>query len=151
MSTRFATVADIPRVVELLAEFGSHAQRGYRPAASQDQSRLLSLVTAWQQRHYIKVAVDHNQVVGMIIAELGQDFWDPTVNIMQERAWYVKHSKRASRVSAQLWQEFDRDTSEYIQSGRIASVLLSTQGPSTNFDPSRRGWRLIEQIWIKEK
>lgn len=151
MLCRFATLEDVPGVCELLKQFSLEARVGFRSwRAESDTPRLYKLVTAWQQHHYVRVAVDNNQVVGTLIAELGQDFWDPERKLLQERAWYVSESHRHSRVGVKLWQAWDRDCDEYLRKGRVQAVLLSTQGPDTNFDPGRRGWRLIEQTWMKE-
>ena len=151
MITRFATYQDIASVCELLKEFSQAARVGFRPWSSeQDTPRIFKLVTRWQQDHYVRVAVQDNQIVGTLIAEQGPDFWDPDRRLLQERAWYVKKSHRGSRAGAQLWLAWDRDCAKYLQSGRVQAVLLSTQGPDTNFDPGRRGWKLIEQTWMKE-
>lgn len=151
MLCRFATYQDIPAVCELLKEFSSQARVGFRPwSTEQDTPRIFKLVTRWQQQHYVRVAVQDSQVVGTLIAEHGTDFWDPDRQLLQERAWFVTKSHRGSRAGAVLWQAWDRDCDQYIMQGRVQAVLLSTQGPETNFDPSRRGWKLIEQTWMKE-
>jgi len=151
MLCRFATLQDVPGVCELLKQFSQAARVGFRPWSSEsDTPRIYKLVTAWQQQHYVRVAVDNNQIVGTLIAELGQDFWDPERKLLQERAWYVSESHRGTRVGVKLWQAWDQDCDQYLKSGRVQAVLLSTQGSSTNFDPGRRGWRLIEQTWMKE-
>ena len=151
MLCRFATLADIPGVCELLRQFSQASRVGFRTwRAESDTPRLYRMVHHWQQHHYVRVAVQDNQIVGTLIAEHGQDFWDPERRILQERAWFVTESHRGSRAGALLWQNWHKDTTRYLEQGRVDAVLLSTQGPDTNFDPGRRGWRLIEQTWIKE-
>lgn len=151
MQCRFATFADIPSVCELLKEFSQSARVGFRPWSSEsDTPRIYKMVTHWQQHHYMRVAVNNNQVQGVLIAEHGSDFWDPERKLLQERAWFVSKTHRGSRAGAQLWLAWDRDCEQYLREGRVQAVLLSTQGTDTNFDPGRRGWRLIEQTWMKE-
>lgn len=150
MITRFATIHDTASVVNLLREFSQQARVGFRPWIESDTPRLQRMVQAWQQHHYVRVCEHNDQVIGVLIAELGQDFWDPERRLLQERAWFVTESHRGSRAGAVLWQAWDRDAKQYLQQRRVQAVLLSTQGPSTNFDPSRRGWNLIEQTWMKE-
>ena len=151
MLCRFATLVDVPGVCELLKQFSQASRVGFREwRQNSDTPRLYRMVHYWQQHHYVRVAVQDDQVVGTLIAEHGQDFWDPERRILQERAWYVTESHRGSRAGAQLWQAWHKDTTRYLEQGRVSAVLLSTQGPDTNFDPGRRGWRLIEQTWIKE-
>jgi hypothetical protein len=151
MLCRFATLADVPGVCELLKQFSQASRVGFRTwRQNSDTPRLYRMVHHWQQHHYVRVAVLEDQIVGTLIAEHGQDFWDPERRILQERAWYVAESHRGSRAGALLWQNWHKDTTRYLEQGRVSAVLLSTQGPDTNFDPGRRGWRLIEQTWIKE-
>ena len=151
MHSRFATLQDIPAVSELLKQFSLEARVGFRPwSTEQDTPRIFKLVTRWQQDHYVRVAVQDTEIVGTLIAELGIDFWDPDRKLLQERAWFVSKSHRGSRAGAVLWRAWDQDCDEYLRKGRVQAVLLSTQGPDTNFDPGRRGWKLIEQTWMKE-
>ena len=150
MSTRFATVADIPSVVELLMQFGQEAAVGFRTATHKDTQRVYSLVSNWVHNHYVRVATDQDQVVAVLVAERGQDFWDPERSLLQERAWYVVPQHRGTRLSARLWQAWQQDSTAYVDRNQVQAVLMSTQGAKTEFDPGRRGWRLIEQTWIKE-
>lgn len=150
MSTRFATFQDTPVLIDLLLEFGREARVGFRSARSEDSQRLARMLGAWMRDHYVRVAVEQDHIIGMIIAERGSDFWDPERVILQERVWYVKPEYRHSRASARLWSAWQQDSDQYVQNGAVNMVMMSTQGPTTNFDPGRRGWRLIEQTWIKE-
>ena len=151
MHTRFATLADVPDVVRLLMQFSQEATVGFRTPRSDDLGRLARMVGAWQKHHYCRVAEHESQVVGIMIAEMGTDFWDPDRQVLQERAWYVEPDSRHTRAGAVLWQAWSQDTTDYLAQGRVQAVLLSTQGPATAFDPSRRGWRLIEQTWMREQ
>lgn len=150
MTTRFATMADIPDLVVLLEAFGREARVGFRTAHNQDRARLAHLVQAWCLDHYVRVAVSDGQIRGVIIAERGQDFWDPERCLLQERVWYVVPEYRGTRLSARLWQAWQQDSDHYLQGRRVDMVMMSTQGTATDFDPGRRGWRMIEQTWIKE-
>lgn len=148
--TRFAIIADLPRIMAMLESFGREAWVGFRSPTAQDRERLQRMVLAWITNHYVRVALNQDQVCGMIIAERGQDFWDPERVLLQERVWWIEPHCRNSRISAKLWQAWQQDSDQYVRSGRVQGVLLSTQAAHTDFDPGRRGWRLIEQIWIKE-
>lgn len=150
MSTRFATVADIPAVVQLLMQFAQEAEVGFRSATAKDTQRVYNLVNNWIHCHYVRVACVADQVVAVLVAERGQDFWDPERSLLQERAWYVVPQYRGTRLSARLWQAWQQDSTVYVERKQVQAVLMSTQGAKTEFDPGRRGWRLIEQTWIKE-
>jgi hypothetical protein len=148
--SRFATIADTPAISQLLLAFAAEARVGFRDSTSADASRLARMLGYWIRDHYVRVAEQHGAVVGVLIAERGQDFWDPERTVLQERAWYVLPQYRNSKASARLWQTWQQDSDKYIENHNVNMVLMSTQGPTTHFDPGRRGWRLIEQTWIKE-
>jgi hypothetical protein len=150
MSTRFATRADIPAVVDLLLQFAAEARVGFRHAEPTDTARLTQMSLNWIHNHYVRVAVQGSDIIGMLIAERGSDFWDPSRSILQERVWYVVPQHRASRASARLWQAWQQDSDQYITDHTVDLVMMSTQGQHTDFDPGRRGWRMVEQTWIKE-
>lgn len=150
MSTRFATIVDTPQLIELLLQFSQEARVGFRSPTPADNKRLSQMIGFWIRDHYVRVAELNGSIIGVLIAERGQDFWDPARSILQERAWYVVPEHRHSRASARLWSDWQQHSTDYVSSNRVQSVLMSTQGPTTQFDPGRRGWRLIEQTWIKE-
>lgn len=150
MTTRFATLVDVPDLAELLLQFAAEARVGFRSASSQDHNRLSRMLAHWIHDHYVRVALDDKKIVGVLIAERGQDFWDPNRKVLQERAWYVLPEYRGTRFSARLWQAWQQDSSDYVKRDLVDMVIMSTQGPTTKFDPGRKGWRLIEQTWVKE-
>jgi hypothetical protein len=147
---RFATLQDVPGIVAVLQQFAHEARVGFRSWRSSDTDRVAGIVAHWVRDHYVRVILVDNTVVGVLIAELGQDFWDPERRLLQERAWFVLPEYRHTRLSARLWQAWQQDTHHYLDQARVDAVLMSTQGPDTDFDVSSRGWRCIEQTWMRE-
>jgi len=64
--------------------------------------------------------------------------------------WQQDHYVRVAVRDTEIVGTRNQDCDQYLAQGRVQAVLLSTQGPDTNFDPGRRGWKLIEQTWMKE-
>ena len=150
MITRFARITDRDQIVKLLLAFAQEACVGFRSARQQDRARLQNAVQWWIQHHYVRVCDQDGELGGVIIAERGPDFWDPDRTILQERAWYMRPDLRGTRASARLWQAWQQDSDAWIDQHRVDMVVMSTQGTATDFDPGRRGWRLIEQTWAKD-
>jgi hypothetical protein len=148
--TRFAVATDLAAVVQLLLAFGREARVGFRAAETQDVRRVTELVAAWIRSHYVRIAEVNGDIIGVLIAERAADFWDPSRTVLQERAWYVRPEHRGSRASARLWQAWQADSDAYLADHRIDLAVMSTQGSATPFDPARRGWRMVEQTWLKE-
>jgi len=147
---RFATRSDVPSIVAVLQHFSQEARVGFRSWRDTDTERVARVVAHWVDQHYVRVITAQDSVVGVLIAELGTDFWDPDRRLLQERAWYVLPEHRHSRLSARLWQAWQQDSQQYLTQRRVDAVLMSTQGPATDFNVSSRGWRLIEQTWMRE-
>jgi hypothetical protein len=147
-STRFANLLDAVAVRDLLIEFSREAQVGFRAPDHADLVRVQRACQSWIQDHYVRVATQDHRVVGILVAEKTQDFWDPQRRFLIERAWYMLPESRSHRVSVALWQSWQDDVTRYLGSGRIDAAFMSTQG-TTGIDLSRRGWSLVENHWIR--
>jgi len=148
---RFAQTQDISGIIQTLRAFSEEATVGFRHFTQADHDRLVPLVQNWIQNHYVKVALSDDAVVGCIIAEKINDFWDPSQLYLQERAWYILNDHRATRLSVSLWQHWNKDSQDYLMRGIVNGVLMSTQGEDSNFNPGKRGWQHIETVWIKKE
>lgn len=148
--SRFAQLQDSSQVVQLLIAFSQECDVGFRQPREQDHTRLTAVVANWILNHYVRVIEYQGQVVGVLIAEKGADFWDPERQILQERAWYVQPHARHTRASARLWSDWQKDSDQYLEKQQVHAVLMSTQGQGTTFDVGQRGWRCIEKTWLKE-
>lgn len=149
-NTRFATSLDQEDITDLLMMFAEEAQIGFRSARRADRDRMRRCVQAWTLDHYVRVVTRDHQVVGMIIAERGPDFWDPERVFLVERAWYMHPGARATRGSVLLWRAWTQDVDHYIESGLISAASMSTQG-TTGVDLRDRGWCLVENHWIRTR
>lgn len=147
---RAGSITDIYNIIQLLKEFSQEADVGFRQFQHSDRERLVYMIQNWINNHYVRVIDVGDELVGIIVAELINDFWDPDRRFLQERAWYVKKDYRSTRESVRLWQRWQNDCDQYLNRKIVDGVLLSTQTDSTDFNPGRRGWRAIEMVWIKE-
>jgi N-acetylglutamate synthase-like GNAT family acetyltransferase len=147
---RSATVHDIEAVLVLLKDFAAASIIDYKAWTAVDESaarfRLLNLVL----HQYLIVAEKEGELIGMIGACKEQDPWIASLSRMRELFWWVAPAHRRGRLSAELYIRWEQDCERFIRDKLVDQVSLSTQPGSSDLDLTKRGWRCVEQHWIKE-
>lgn len=147
---RPARVADIEQLLKLLKAFASASLLDYNSWTEQDLAYARERLTNVILYHYLMVAEDNEQVVGMIGAMKEQDPWIGNRTRMRELFWWVTPAYRKGRLSAELYLQWEKDCERFIRDKLVDQVSLSTQPGSTDVNLGKRGWRCVEQHWIKE-
>jgi N-acetylglutamate synthase-like GNAT family acetyltransferase len=147
---RPAQVQDLDRMLEMLKSFASASLINYSEWTEQDLASARQRLTNMIINHYLIVAERAGELVGMIGAMREQDPWIRSHTRMRELFWWVEPEHRRSRVSAELFVRWEADAAKWLEKNMVNSVSLSTQPGSSDIDLSRRGWRCVEQHWIKE-
>ena len=147
---RPATVGDVEQVLKLLQAFAGASLLDYKSWTQQDLSCARERLTNIILYHYLMVAEDAGVVTGMIGAMKEQDPWIGSRTRMRELFWWVEPDSRGTRCSAELYLRWERDCERFIRDKLVDQVSLSTQPGSTNVNLDKRGWRCVEQHWIKE-
>lgn len=149
---RPAKIRDLGRLQILLLAFADASLIGYghhyrERDITNLQVKLLDLIL----HHYVMVAEQGGDIIGAIGAVREQDYWVQGITRLREVFWWVEPDYRSSRASAALFLRWQRDAERHLEEGRVQQVSLSTQPGVTNIDLERRGWRCVEEHWIKEK
>jgi hypothetical protein len=147
---RPARVADVEQLLQLLKAFAGASLLDYNSWTQQDLSCARERLTNIILYHYLMVAEDNGVVTGMIGAMKEQDPWIGSRTRMRELFWWVEPASRGTRSSAELYLQWERDCERFIRDKLVDQVSLSTQPGSTNVNLDKRGWRCVEQHWIKE-
>jgi RimJ/RimL family protein N-acetyltransferase len=147
---RPATVKDLDQLIDLLKAFASASLVSYSDWTEQDVASARQRLTNMILNHYIMVADKDDKVIGAIGAIREQDPWIRSKNRMRELFWWVDPEYRRSRLSAQLFVRWQGDVERWLEKELVDSVSLSIQPGSSDIDLSRRGWRCVEQHWIKD-
>ena len=147
---RSATVQDIDQVLRMLKSFAAASLVDYAQWTTKDEAaartRLMQLIL----HQYLIVAVKEDQLVGMIGAIKEQDPWIASRSRMRELFWWVDPDFRRGRLSAELYFRWEQDCERFIRDKLVDQVSLSTQPGSSDLDLRKRGWKCVEQHWIKE-
>jgi len=147
---RSATVQDIDQVLRMLKSFAAASLVNYANWTVKDEAaatqRLMHLIL----NQYLIVAEKEGKLVGMIGAIKEQDPWIASRSRMRELFWWVEPEFRRGRLSAELYFRWETDCERFIRDKLVDQVSLSTQPGSSDLDLNKRGWRCVEQHWIKE-
>lgn len=147
---RPAQVQDLDRMLEMLKSFARASVINYSEWTEQDLASARQRLTNMIINHYLVVAEQNDKLVGIIGAMREQDPWIRSHTRMRELFWWVEPEYRRSRISAELFIRWETDAAKWLEKNLVNSVSLSTQPGSSDIDLSRRGWRCVEQHWIKE-
>ena len=147
---RPARVGDVEQLLQLLKAFAGASLLDYNSWTAQDLSCARERLTNIILYHYLMVAEQDGQVVGMIGAMKEQDHWIGHRTRMRELFWWVDPAFRKGRLSVELYLRWEQDCERFIRDKLVDQVSLSTQPGSTDINLGKRGWRCVEQHWIKE-
>lgn len=147
---RSAVISDVEAVLELLTDFASASVVDYSAWTEQDLSAARQRLTNMILQHYLIVADKDGVVVGMIGAMKEQDPWISSRSRLREMFWWVTPAYRKGRLSVELYLRWEQDCERFIRDKLVDQVSLSTQPGSSDVDLSKRGWRCVENHWIKE-
>jgi N-acetylglutamate synthase-like GNAT family acetyltransferase len=147
---RPAKVTDVEQLLKLLKDFASASLVNYQAWSEQDLSCARERLTNVILYHYLMIAEHEGQVVGMIGAMKEQDPWIGNRTRMRELFWWVTPAFRKGRLSVELYLRWETDCERFIRDKLVDQVSLSTQPGSTDVNLGKRGWKCVEQHWIKE-
>jgi hypothetical protein len=147
---RPAKITDLDQVLKLLTDFASASLVNYQDWSQQDLANARERLTNMILHHYLMVAVKDDKVVGMIGAMKEQDPWISSRSRLREMFWWMSPAFRKGRLSVELYLRWEIDCERFIRDKLVDQVSLSTQPGSSDVDLSKRGWRCVENHWIKE-
>lgn len=146
---RPANANDLNEVITLLEHFAESAQLDYKQWSNRDLQNARQRIFDLIKNHYLIVADTGSQLVGMIGAQLEFDPWISKRRRLRELFWWMEPDFRQTRISAKLFAQWQSDSDRYLAKGIVDQVSLSLQPGISQVDLSRRGWRCVEEHWVK--
>jgi N-acetylglutamate synthase-like GNAT family acetyltransferase len=146
MLVRTATRTDIDTIVTLLRNYSQCSP----VAALRDQHdehyvrQLITGIIVGQGR--IWIAEDSAaQPMGMLMAIRMPSIWNPNITTLTELAFWVEPAARNSSTGYRLLKSYE----QYAETESVNHYTISRLD-SSQFDPARRGYDLLEQTYIKQ-
>lgn len=146
---RQANKFDIPQIIEMLKEYRDAAPiEILRQADDQEyiERFLLNLIVG---SGFILVDEKDDKLIGMLIAGIVPNLWNPKVSQCSEIAYWVKPEFRGSTAGYRLIKEYIKECDKLFKSGRIQMVTISKMVNSPDLKYQKFGFEKLEETWIK--
>lgn len=148
---RSADNKDTRIIVELLREFLTETSYSQSHEAVNDLEHLCKITWTVQQHGYIWLAFIDDKPVGLLMALKQPNMWLPRARELRELVWFVKEEHRSSSIGGRLFLEFQRKGDQLLNQGLIDGYFTTRMTTTDTIDFSRRGFRLVEQTYMKER
>jgi hypothetical protein len=144
------SIQDIQKVINLLGDFLSDTAYKQGAQAAQNREHLGKIAYTVKNSGYIWLA-EKDEPEGLLMATVEPNMWFPQVRQLRELVWYVKPQSRCSVVSGRLFAEFCRKGDELLTQGLIEGYFTTRMGTTSDYNLERRGFRLTESTYLKER
>lgn len=141
---------DIRQAIELLKEFIKETV--YKDHAENiSEMHLGKMVHMVMHNHYAWLASLDDEAVGLLLAVKEANMWAPTQKQMREIVWYVKPEHRQGATAGRLFLEYCRQAEELMEQEEIQGYWTTRMTSTDSVNLERRGFKLREQTYLKEK
>lgn len=146
---RQANKFDIPQIVEMLKNYRDAAPiELLRIANDQDYiERLLTELIAGSG--FILLAEKDGAAIGMLIAGIIPNIWNPKVTQCSEMAYWVNEDARGGTAGYRLIKSYVDECEKMIASGKIQMFTISKMVNSPDLKYQKFGFEKLEETWVK--
>lgn len=148
---KLATHKDAKIILGLLQKFLQETAYEQGLLASQNSEHLYKLIWSCMQHGYIWIAFVDDEPVGMLMSIKEPNMWLPHAHELRELVWYVLPDHRKNTIGGKLFLTFCNKGDNLLQSGLIDGYFTTRMSTTDNYNLQRRGFRLVEQTYIKER
>lgn len=145
---RHANKFDIDEIVRMLKAYRDNAPTQFlRDSSNQEHiEKLLSNILAGAG--FILLATKEEDVIGMVIAALHPNIWNPDITQISEIAFWVDEEHRGGRTAYRLLQAYIQQCEELKEDNRIHFFSVSKMSNSPDLSYDRFGFEKLEETWI---
>lgn len=146
---RKANKYDVPAIIELLKSYRAAAPADYLRAADDEkhiESLLLNLIAG---AGFVLLAEKDGQAVGMVIAAMIPNIWNPQARQCAEVAYWVEPEHRGGLIGHRLFKSFVDKCERMKEGGEIAFYSVSKMVNSPDLNYQRFGFAKLEETWIR--
>ena len=146
---RQASKFDIPKIIEMLLNFGKVAPievLRQAEAGNYIEGLLTEIIIG---SGFILLAEKDNEVVGMIIGGIIPNVWNPKVKQCSEIAYWVEPEFRGGTIAYKLLKAYFAECDKMMKSGRIQMYTMSKMISSPDLNYQKFGLSKLEETWVK--
>jgi hypothetical protein len=145
------TIHDLKDTIELLQTFLCDTAYTQALEASQDLEHLGRLAYGILSKGYIWLAYVEDKPVGLLMAIKEPNMWISSRHQLREIVWYVRPEHRMSSIGGRLFAKYCAQGERMLDQGLIDGYFTTRMTTTDGIDYARRGFRLTEQTYLKER
>lgn len=148
---RLATRADLNTVTDLVIEFLQATSYDNHLASGVDRQHIQKLVYAVLKLGRVWLAQHGEVVIGLLIAVKEQNIWMPDKVSLRELVFYVREEHRRGMAAGRLFKAFCAEAETLLNNGEIDGYFTTRMGSTDGYDLESRGFRLVENLYLKDR
>jgi len=148
---RVATRSDLNTVAQLVIDFLQHTSYDNHLASGVDETHIKKLIYAVLQMGKIWLYENNSVAVGLLIAVKEQNLWMPSKTSLRELVFYVREEHRRGPAAGRLFLAFCHEAETLLNNGEIDGYLTTRMGSTDNYNLESRGFRLVENLYLKDR
>lgn len=146
---RKADKFDIPFIVEMLKNYRNAAPLKILNEANDKEYIEQFLFNLIVGSGFILLAEKDNVSIGMIIAGIIPNIWNPKVKQCSEIAYWVEPEFRGGTSAYRLLKSYIDECNKMMESGRIQMYTMSKMVNSPDLKYEKFGLSKLEETWVK--
>jgi hypothetical protein len=147
MKIRQANKFDVPRLVELMKHYREQSPLACLLESDNVEHVEALLAQILAGRGTVIVADHEGLVVGMLIAMINPNIWDPNIICLNELAWWVEPEHRNTSAGYKLLLEYSSYGERLEDEGKINYYTISKMVNSPDLKYERFGFNKLEEMW----
>ncbi len=143
---RWATMDDVPRIVEMALSF--YAMTPYPDIVASSKEQMAGLAIMMMREHVMLVAERNDEVVGMAALTIEPFIFNPTVRVANELVWWMDESARGGMLAARLLKAIETECKK-IGVDIIRMALMADSPRSADGIYRKLGYRMSDSHYEK--
>lgn len=148
---RSADYRDTRIIIELLRNFLNETSYDQAIQGRDNFENLAKLIWTVQQHGYIWLAFRDQKAVGCLLAIKQPNMWAPNCWELRELVWYMLPEYRSGILGGRLFKKYCEKGEELLENGIIQGYFTTKMTTTDNINLGRRGFKLVEQTYLKEQ
>jgi len=140
---------DIPFIVEMLKNYRDAAPLKVLNEANDKKYIEQLLFNFIVGSGFILLAEKDNVIIGIIIAGIIPNIWNPKVKQCSEIAYWVEPEFRGSTAGYRLLKSYIAECDKMMESGKIQMYTMSKMVNSPDLKYEKFGLSKLEETWVK--
>lgn len=146
---RKANKFDVIQIIEMLKEYRDAAPIDILKQANDQNYIEQFLFDLIAGSGFILVAEKENKLIGMLIAAIIPNIWNPKVNQCSEIAYWVDPDFRGGTAAYRLIKSYVDECEKLFASNRIQMITISKMVNSPDLKYQKFGFEKLEETWVK--